>query len=75
MLKGRGIKAFNANYLNIPEIAVGDPVFDPDSLEKCKPVKPIRKATLTVNRKKFEVFVYSEERQVSMGVDVANGGG
>ncbi len=73
--KWRGLKSFNANYMNIPDIAVGDPVFDADSLEKAKIVKPIRVVTLTVNRKKFQLLIFSEERRVSVGVDVSNGGG
>lgn len=66
MLKGRGLKAFAANYMNTPEISLGDPVFDLDSLESITAKKPIRKHTITVNKKKFELFVYSEERIVSL---------
>ncbi len=75
MLKGRGLKAFNTNYMNKPEISLGDPVFNLDALEDITAKKPIRKHIITVNKKRFELFVYSEVKQVSMGVDVSNGGG
>lgn len=75
MLKWRWIKSFNANYLNLPEIALGDPVFDQDSLEAVIAIKPIRKHSLTVNKKRFELFIYSEEKIVSVWVDVSNGWG
>lgn len=74
MFKSRWLKAFNTNYMNVPEIALWDPVFDVDLVEAVIPKKAIRKHTLRVNKKKFELFVYSEEKWVSAWVDVANWG-
>jgi len=73
--KARWLKAFNTNYMNVPEIALWDPVFDLDLLESIVPKIPIRKHILTVNKKKFELFVYKECPIVSVWVDVSNGWG
>lgn len=72
--KSRWVKSFDVNYMNVPYIVVWDTVFDADLLEAIKPKSAIRKHTLTVNKKKFELFVYSECKTVSLWVDVSNWG-
>lgn len=72
--KGRWIKVFNTNYMNVPEITIWDPVFDLDLLEWIVPKKAIRKFSIKVNKKKFELFIFSEEKLVSIWVDVSNWG-
>ncbi len=73
--KSRWEKSFNVNYMNIPEIVVWDPVFNEILLNSIIPKRPIRKHNLRINWKKFELFVYSESKSVSVWVDVANGWG
>lgn len=72
--KSRWIKSFDVNYMNIPQIVVWDPVFDQDLLQAIKPKPAIRKIVLTVNKKRFEFFIYSEKKWVSAWVDVSNWG-
>ena len=74
MFKSRWKKSFNTNYMNVPEIAVWDPVFDQDLLFAISPKKVIKKHTLIINWKRFVLFIFSTEKNVSCWVDVANWG-
>lgn len=72
--RSRWPKHFDVNYMNVPNIIVWDSVFDEDLLQAIKPKPALRKYVLTVNKKRFELFVYSECKTISLWVDVSNWG-